>query len=420
MKASASSDPLIQKEVKRRKECASILPVPEVKSASVSSVGQKFPMNIELSSLMNKISSLYEEYSLLDKDQFRSYSYKNVAGRLLYLDFEVCNVPSILRKLSQVRGFGPKIMQRIGEYLVHKKCSLISELESNSIRAAMRNLVCIWGVGSKTAQSWAYLGYKNIEDVRQGLRTGKLNVNKNVRIGVDCYEDFIEKIDRDEVTIIGNIVADTCHERFPNATVTIMGSYRRGKGQCGDVDVLITDPAYIDATPAGALDWLVEALRKKGHITNHLTSVNPSVFHDKEQLKVDSYDEGFDDLCKTSAMYMGVFSSPVQLNRKRRIDIKFYPLNERASAVLYFTGSSYFNRSMRLYAKKHKKCHLDDHGLYGVSSVPGRKGDRILVKTENDIFDALGLEFREPHEREGPITVKGADEPTFIEDEGKM
>ena len=33
-----------------------------------------------------------------------------------------------------------------------------------------------------------------------------------------------------------------------------------------------------------------------------------------------------------------------------RIDIKHYPLEQYAFALLYFTGSGMFNRSMRLYA----------------------------------------------------------------------
>jgi DNA polymerase/3'-5' exonuclease PolX len=34
----------------------------------------------------------------------------------------------------------------------------------------------------------------------------------------------------------------------------------------------------------------------------------------------------------------------------RRIDIKAYPLDQYGFALLYFTGSGNFNRSMRLFA----------------------------------------------------------------------
>lgn len=46
----------------------------------------------------------------------------------------------------------------------------------------------------------------------------------------------------------------------------------------------------------------------------------------------------------------------------RRIDIKIYPSELYGFALLYFTGSGPFNRSMRLYAKK-RGLMLSDIGL---------------------------------------------------------
>ncbi len=48
-----------------------------------------------------------------------------------------------------------------------------------------------------------------------------------------------------------------------------------------------------------------------------------------------------------------------------RIDIKYYPIEEFAFAVLYFTGSDMFNRKMRLEAIE-KGYHLSDHGMHKV------------------------------------------------------
>ena len=49
----------------------------------------------------------------------------------------------------------------------------------------------------------------------------------------------------------------------------------------------------------------------------------------------------------------------------RRLDIKIYPRSQLAFAMLYFTGSAHFNRSMRLFASK-KGYSLSDEGLYPV------------------------------------------------------
>lgn len=51
-----------------------------------------------------------------------------------------------------------------------------------------------------------------------------------------------------------------------------------------------------------------------------------------------------------SEMYMGICKSKED-TFFRRIDIKVYPKDQYAFALLYFTGSDYFNRSMRLLAE---------------------------------------------------------------------
>ena len=69
---------------------------------------------------------------------------------------------------------------------------------------------------------------------------------------------------------------------------------------------------------------------------------------------------------KGSEMYMGVCKLEGSDKKNRRIDIKVYPKDQYGFAILYFTGSDYFNRSMRLIAEK-KGFTLSDHGLAPVA-----------------------------------------------------
>lgn len=66
-------------------------------------------------------------------------------------------------------------------------------------------------------------------------------------------------------------------------------------------------------------------------------------------------------------------------------------------------------RSMRLYAKR-QGLHLSDKGLYYQVQVrrgrdrkpvvlPYRVGEQIPCATEEDIFNALGLEYKKPEDR---------------------
>jgi len=74
------------------------------------------------------------------------------------------------------------------------------------------------------------------------------------------------------------------------------------------------------------------------------------------------------------------------------------PKHEWPCALLYFTGSGHFNRSMRLWARK-LGFSLSEHSLVR-RITEDVKGDPIPVKTEEDIFKALGLDYRVPEERE--------------------
>ena len=92
--------------------------------------------------------------------------------------------------------------------------------------------------------------------------------------------------------------------------------------------------------------------------------------------------------------------------RHRRLDIKYYPRAVFPFALLYFTGSDFFNRSLRLYVKN-QGWSLSDHGLTFTHRLPGRKAERekeweghsVACSNEADVLRAIGVPWREPHER---------------------
>lgn len=231
-------------------------------------------------------------------------------------------------------------------------------------------------------------GYHDIHRIRGALRDGSLRLTRNQCVGVDCYEDLVEDMSREEVEAIGNLVINTFQtHQYPDAVGIIMGSYRRGKSSSGDVDVLLTIEKHSHDVPRGALCELVDHLWKEGHVAYHLTllpglKTGMAGVHRNEQVTA-------------SSSYMGVFNSPVVPRKRRRVDIKIYPYMQRAFACLYFTGSAHFNRSMRLWAKQKFNIKLTDRGLFDIST-----GKQISeARDEKQVFDHLNLYFKEPHER---------------------
>ena len=79
-----------------------------------------------------------------------------------------------------------------------------------------------------------------------------------------------------------------------------------------------------------------------------------------------------------------------------------YPKEQYGYAILYFTGSDYFNRSMRLFADK-KGFTLSDHGMVPNSKASttsglklSSKGIGIPCQTEEEVFKFLGLPYKTP------------------------
>lgn len=102
--------------------------------------------------------------------------------------------------------------------------------------------------------------------------------------------------------------------------------------------------------------------------------------------------------------YMGLLRlDGYQLHR--RLDLKLYPEEQLPFALLYFTGSDHFNRSMRHFAKQ-KGYTLSDRGIMlkapAHARSPGGLGNErglVNARDEADIFAALGLEYVPPTER---------------------
>lgn len=100
---------------------------------------------------------------------------------------------------------------------------------------------------------------------------------------------------------------------------------------------------------------------------------------------------------------MGICRLPGPGQRHRRLDVIVVPYNEFACAIMYFTGSAHFNRSMRAMAKT-KYMSLSEHSLnkdvVRRGNLKVHPGSPLTTKTEKDVFSLLGLPYREPHERD--------------------
>lgn len=96
------------------------------------------------------------------------------------------------------------------------------------------------GIGPAKAQALYENGIKTLED----LRKNQDKLNHNQLIGLKYVEEFEKKIPRSEIKEIEEVLKREIGKLDDKYVITICGSYRRGKLESGDVDVLVTHPEY--------------------------------------------------------------------------------------------------------------------------------------------------------------------------------
>lgn len=208
----------------------------------------------------------------------------------------------------------------------------LEELSNQEDIKAISLLSGIWGVGQTTARQWVAQGIKTLDDVKD-----RAKLTRPQQIGLKHYHDLLERMPREEAKKIDEFVKAKCLEIDSDLVVLCCGSYRRGKETCGDVDFLITHP-----DGKSHQELLPKVVKKLGSfLTDHLVSLQQKGRQSK---------------------YLGVCRLDEQGAKHRRIDIITVPRDEYACAIMYFTGSAHFNRSMRHLAGK-MGMSLSEHSL---------------------------------------------------------
>jgi DNA polymerase lambda len=107
-------------------------------------------------------------------------------------------------------------------------------------------------------------GMRTLED----LEKNEFLLSRNQKIGLKYVKEFKIRIPRDECTEIVQIIKSVIASCSPAEYEAIAcGSYRRGKPDCGDIDVLITRKD--GKNPPGFLATVVAEL-EKSLLTDHL------------------------------------------------------------------------------------------------------------------------------------------------------
>ena len=321
------------------------------------------------------------------KDSFKANSYAKAIEIIENLNDEL-NDSSQIKDLP---GIGKAMIDKLNEFILTKQVkNLISlrekypeGIEEYKKEKIKEIFMQIHGIGDARSQEIIDLNIFTIEELKkrkdEKIRGKKKNLpllDDKQQKGLIYFEETNERIPRAEIVEFEKLfkkefleLLNTNDESLTNHKFEIVGSYRRGKPDSGDIDFIFTSYnnnklIYYD---------FIKLLVKKNIIVAQLTN------GDSKSM---------------------VIAKLTPESKARRVDFLYATQEEYAFSILYFTGSKEFNTAMRQQALN-QQLTLNEHGLHKINKAK-EKTEKIknpTFKSEKDIFDYLNMIYKEPNER---------------------
>ena len=278
--------------------------------------------------------------------------------------------------VAGVQGIGEKIREKIAEILATGHLAAADELRREGEMPRKDLWLKVYGIGPVKAKAISEIrpALQGFADLRRYADENPGYLNDKQAIGLKYAEHADLRIPRAEMHDHAAFVVAAAAAVSPEFVAEVVGSYRRGAADSGDIDVLLTLP---DEIP------LAERKRRFAAVCDRLAA--------------DGYVT--DVLAKGDKKFMGYARLPTAAaaaadSPHRRLDLLLTPKDEYPYAVLYFTGSDRFNVAMRQRALD-LGYTLNEHGMKPVAgaAAPPR------MREERDIFRFLNMDYTEPSER---------------------
>ena len=317
-----------------------------------------------------KILAEIGEYLDMQNVPFKPRAYEKVAGVVdgLEEDIAVTYERGGIKALGEIPGVGVSIAEKIEEYLETGRIKYYEELKKKT-PVDLSTLTQVEGLGPKKIKKlYEELRIKNLDDLEKAAKAGK--IRKLESFGVTSEENILKGIEflrKSGGRFILGFAMPTVKEiedrlgRLKEVKrVVVAGSVRRMKETIGDVDVLV-----VSSKPAPVMDYF--------------TSM-PEVIN---------------------VYAKGDTKSAIKIKNGLDVDLRVVPVESFGAALNYFTGSKDHNVALRRIAMD-KGYKLNEYGLFR-----GKK--QVAGKSEEEVYETLGLDYVEPELREmtGEIIAAG-------------
>jgi len=315
--------------------------------------------NLEVSDSLFKIA---DGLDLLGENFFKIRAYRRAARAIKDLSEDIEKIYKN-GNLNKIEGVGEGIAKKIEEYLKKGKMTKLEEISKN-VPESLFDLLHIRDLGPRTLHNLnKELGVENLQDLKKVIENGAfsriegLGDKKSEKIleNIKFYEE--KKGDNrrftiGEVTPIVEKVLKNLGKLKSVKKVSPAGSLRRMKETVGDIDILVETEK-----PEKVIEEFISFPEIKKVLESGKT--------------------------KVSVMLKGI---DIQM------DLRILPPESYGAALLYFTGSKDHNVKIRGLAIK-KGLKINEYGVF-------KKEKMIAGKSEEEIYNLLGIDFIPPELRE--------------------
>ncbi len=322
--------------------------------------------NLAIARILQEIADLLE---IKDDNAFKIRAYRNGADIVANHPHDLAALD--VTALREIPGIGKDLAARIREIAETGGAEFHRELIAE-FPPTILDLLHLQGVGPKTvATFYRELDVRTLGDLERAAADGRLRALRGMGAK---KEGLILKALEEHKRHAGRHLLSDAHEaaaaivaflaeRAPGADLIPVGSLRRGCDTCGDIDILACG----------------------------VTGANESLM-----------DDFVGNTQVERVLGRGETKSSVLISGGFQADLRLVARESRGAAMQYFTGSKAHNIALRDRAIG-LGFKLNEYGLY-------RTADNALVagEREEDIYDALGLDWVPPELRESRGEIEAA------------
>jgi len=272
-----------------------------------------------------------------------------------------------VKALKEIPGIGESMAQKLEELITTGKCKL-HEQYRKKMPVDLAGLMAVEGVGPKAvAVLWQQLRVRTPADLEAAARAGK--IRDLPHFGEKSEQRILRALgfvkassERTPLHLVRPLVAELLERlaRVPGVTrVEVAGSIRRRRETIGDADLVA-----LAREPEAAIAAFVAL---------------PQV---------------------AAVLGQGGTKGSVKLASGLQVDLRVVPEESLGAALMYFTGSKAHNVTLRQLAIK-QGYKLNEYGLF-------RGTRRIAGRTEEEVYERLGLDWIPPELREDQGEIEAA------------